>query len=700
VHKEIRAGIDLGTTNSVIACGTGSGRPQVIANAEGGRTTPSVVQVRPDGTLVVGDTAKREAPLEVQNTARFFKRDMGTDARYEYWGATYTPVDLSAAVLRKLKQDAELALSVEISEAVVTVPAYFRNAQRLATQEACSKAGLTLLQTINEPTAAALAFGSRSRTDSEVVLVYDLGGGTFDVTLVRVAPDAVEVIGTDGNHQLGGKDWDDRLMLHVNATFRDRHGVDPLDEGCNYETLLMQVEEAKKALSAMERSAVILSFGGISDGIEVSRSDFELLTRDLLAQTEILVRRVLEEARMDVRSVARTLLVGAATRMPMCRSLLRDLMGKEPDTSLNPDECVAIGAAIQARACVARGPKVSIAAAPASAKCPSGLLEVRDVMSHSLGMIAISQDGGRYINDILLPRNRPIPCVATREYGVTTRVGGRIAVYVTQGEEEDPASCTFVGKYVVLCSSRDNANKSFVDISYSYDRSGVVGVSAVLRSTGEVLVVEKEALPEDMTWVTRPPVAGQSLRQRHVCIAIDLSGSMRGKPLADAQKAVRSFLHNIDLARTSVSLISFADKTRIDARPGRSLERLETAVGAWGIGQVGIGNETDPFGEARNLLSSEDGDRLLVVLTDGVWDNQTKAIEKAKQCSSCSTEIIAIGFGAADSEFLRSIATSDESALYTDAQGLSGVFEEIAQVLLREPPSGGIGQLLARRKGA
>jgi molecular chaperone DnaK (HSP70) len=672
-------GIDLGTTNSVIATLDETGRPVIVRNAEDQLITPSVVQIREGGDTLVGEAARRELALEMENTARFFKRDMGTPASYVYRGREWTPLALSAEVLKKLKRDAEARLRVVVRRAVVTVPAYFQDGARVATREAGRLAGLEVIQVVNEPTAAAIAYGLKAR--DETVLVYDLGGGTFDISLVLVTPGAVEVVGTDGNHNLGGKDWDDRLAQYICQEFRRRHGVDPLDDAYAFQEILARTEEAKCRLSSALKTVVAVNCGGRMDRIEVSRDMLDALTRDLLAQTETLIEKVLEETRYDYSRVSGILLVGGSTRMPACRELVRRLSGREPNTTLNPDECVAAGAAIQA-AEHRRDASLGLARR----------MRIDDVMSHSMGMIAVSAAGDRYLNSILIPKNKRIPCREVRPYLAHTRPGGEnsISVYVTQGESEDPADCSFVGKYVIGQVPHGKSGRTVLDIAYEYDRSGVVSVSATARGNADPLPVRKETELGDMAWVLGAPREAAPATHKTIYAAVDLSGSMSGEPLNNARRAMLEFVARLDLAHTSVGLISFADKVRVDQTAVHDARALERAAAAWKIGPLGYGNAADPFADALRLLGDIPGERFLVVLTDGVWAHPPHAESEAKRCHKAGIAVIAIGFGSADEGFLRRIASADTAALFVAGKDLAATFGDIAQVLVESEPGVGI----------
>jgi molecular chaperone DnaK (HSP70) len=682
--REPYVGIDLGTTFSAIAWVDDSGRPVVLPNAEGGRTTPSVVQLHPDGSAVVGEEAWRELVLQSDQTARFFKRDMGRGAVYEYHGRSYRPADLSGFVLAKLRRDAEVALGRPVRKAVVTVPAYFDNGPRLDTQEAGRQAGLELLDIINEPTAAALAYGKRRE---ETVLVYDLGGGTFDVSLVAISPDSVQVIGTDGDHKLGGKDWDDRLVGYLAAEFQRRHGADPSLDLEAWQELVIQAEDAKRALSTRQRVSVPILCEGIRDRIEVTREVFEDLTRDLISRTELIMSRLIAETGWDYGRVDQFLLVGGSTRMPMCGELVRRMTGREANRTVNPDECVAQGAALSAASYAPESQRPS----------STGLLfrreQFRDVTSHSLGMIAVDAAGTQYVNTILIPKNQPIPSRQSRPYQTKTAPGraNTVSVFVTQGESDAPADCSYVGRYTIRDIPHVAGGDAVVDITYEYDRSGVVAVAAQERSTGRSLTVVKEPVPDDMSWVLRSPQERARVH-KHVFLAIDLSGSMSGSPLANAKSAVRRFVEESDLSSTSIGLISFSDDAILESPLTQNARELIATAERWDT--IG-GTSAHPFDVAREQLPA-DGPRYVVALTDGQWFHQEVTAAGARTCKERGIEVIAIGFGDADEAFLRRIATCEENALFTDAGGLASAFGDIAQVLV-ESAGGSVSGGLALR---
>jgi molecular chaperone DnaK (HSP70) len=345
--SDIVLGIDLGTTFSAMAYVNAYGRPEIIPNADGHRTTPSVVHFFDEDGVVVGEEAVKMCVLEPEHVVRFIKRSMGEeDFTLEFFGRVYTPQEVSALILRKLKEDAEEALGVEVRDAVITVPAYFNSAQRGATAEAGAIAGLHVLSIINEPTSAAIAYGLDKLGAERTLLVFDLGGGTFDVTVMRVEGNALVTLASDGNAELGGKDWDDRLVDHVAERFVQEHNTDPRDEPSAFQELYERCLSAKISLSTKDRTLVPVNFRGRRSAIEVTRDLFESLTSDLVQQCVDTTNLVLEKAALSFSNIDDVLLVGGATRMPMIRRALTTAAAKDPVADINPDECVALGAAL------------------------------------------------------------------------------------------------------------------------------------------------------------------------------------------------------------------------------------------------------------------------------------------------------------------------------------------------------------------
>ena len=346
-EEDIVLGIDLGTTFSAMAHVNTYGKPEIVTNAEGFATTPSVVHFYDDDACVVGEEAVKMVVIDPENVVRFIKRHMGEeDFTLEFFGRAYTPQEISALILRKLKEDAEELLGKPINDAVITVPAYFHSAQRGATAEAGAVAGLNVLSIINEPTAAAIAYGLDRIGGSRKLLVLDLGGGTFDVTVMRIEGTKLSTLASDGNAELGGKDWDDRLLNYVAEEFYDKFQLDPRDDAAPYQELYERCLHAKISLSTKDRAVIPVNYRGKRMAVKVTRELFEDLSADLVQQCEDTANIVLEKARLGWADLDDVLLVGGSTRMPMVRNMLERLSGKPPASGVNPDEVVATGAAL------------------------------------------------------------------------------------------------------------------------------------------------------------------------------------------------------------------------------------------------------------------------------------------------------------------------------------------------------------------
>jgi len=668
-------GIDLGTTYSAVAYINAHGKPEVIRDEEGNATTPSVVYLGGD-TPLVGYAAKEQQALGKEEVASFFKRNMDdTHFLLSYHGRTYTPVDLSSIVLAHLKKQAERHFGSPVTDAVITVPAYFTHVQRSATIEAGRKAGLNVLKIISEPTAAALAYGLRPGQQKQRVLVYDLGGGTFDVSLVEITANELRVIGTGGDHNLGGKDWDDRLIEYVDGLFRDEFGVELAGDDIN--ELRVQSERLKHNLSLRQSADIRVSAGGYTGTYTVSREKFEQLTLDLLERTQLLTEQVLSETNLTWQDIDGILPVGGSTRMPMIRAFIQRISGKPPMTGIHPDEAVALGAAIQAAMEIEE-----------SANKPifhlAGRKTTSDVIAHSLGMIAVNEDRSRYINSILIAKNLRIPSEQTRPYTMRLRRRGdtEMEVFLTQGESDDPQHCAYLGRYVFSDFPLLNDKQTVVDVTYAYDKNGVVHVSAVERSTGTPLKLRIEPVPSDVP--DRFAGSPKDLEVREhltVYLAFDLSGSMSGTPLREAQKAALEFVSQCDLTTTSIGLISFSDRVHVDQPATQNGKDITRAIQQLSIGRTGYGNSDHPFRDIYQRMQNTTGMRYAIVLADGVWACQGDAIKRARECHKAGIEVIAIGFGGADRAFLAQIASSSEQSFFTDMGRLAETFSTIAQEL-------------------
>ena len=671
-------GIDLGTTNSAIAYIDEHGQPVVIPNELGKKITPSVICFK-DGEQIIGEEAKEIQALGMFPVAAFFKRQMGDDLFiFHADGVDYSATELSTILLKKIKHDAEKNLGQKITDAVITVPAYFRDPERNATIEAGMAAGINVLQVINEPTAAAVAYGFNKAKSKQRVLIYDLGGGTYDVTLLDVEDKSIRVINSDGNHQLGGKDWDDRIIEHLASLFQEEYGVDPLEDAESLADILVQAEEAKKHLTAFEKTKISITHEGQKGRYELARTTFEQITSDLMELTMSLTMRVLEDMRLNPSDIDGVLLVGGSTRMPMVHRFIEEQFGKPPMTGVNVDEAVALGAALVADERV-NGHKLK------STFALKGRTKTIDVTNHSLGMIAINSEQTAYINSVILPKNTEIPCEEVRPFQHRTRRKGdnELEIYMTQGESESPVDVSYLGRYLVRDIPHQKNGLAVIEIGYQYNESGTVQVDAKDKNSQKKLTVCVEKLPSDVPDRFLGMPEQQEDEPEHVTayMAFDLSGSMDGNPLEEAKKAAAGFLRNSDLSHCSIGIIAFSDHVKTKLEATQNAKKIQRAIDELTACETGVTNEGHPFDEIFTLLSRIDGRRFGIVLADGVWSHQDKAVEQAKKCHAGDIDIIAVGFGGADKDFLQKIASSDEDSFFTSMEGLVETFSTIAQVL-------------------
>lgn len=474
-------GIDLGTTYSAVAIVNQHGQPEIIPNSEGERLTPSAIFFDGD-TIVVGQIAKDAAISSPDQVVTFIKRQMGSPHwHYVHQSQKLAPPDVSAMVLAKLKKDAEEKLARPVPYAVITVPAYFDDVRRRATINAGEIAGFKVLGLLNEPSAAAIAFGVERANNNETILVYDLGGGTFDVTVMRVEGKEFHILGTDGEHLLGGKDFDDVLIGFAVKAFSQEHGFDPTSDPYTAQEIRKDAEKAKRELTTRSKTVIMLRAQGKTSRVEIDRARFEDLIKAKVDITLSLVKTTLREAKVQPEEVDRILLIGGSTRVPLVRNALATFFNKEPDSSVNPDEAVAIGAALIAAQKAAELAPEEVA--PVIQEKVGGL-QITDVTSHSLGIEAFVPGTNKKINSILIPRNSPIPTQVSKEFVTTMPGQTAIKLVIYQGEFDDPALCNPVGDFVLGGLPPDRPVGRKVRVTVACTGNGVVEVSALDIETG------------------------------------------------------------------------------------------------------------------------------------------------------------------------------------------------------------------------
>ena len=463
-------GIDLGTTNSCVAVMEG-GEPTVIANAEGFRTTPSVVAFKKDGQRLVGDNAKRQAVTNAEGTVSSIKRHMGTDYKVTIDGKSYTPQAISAMILQKLKADAEAYLGEKVTEAVITVPAYFNDAQRQATKDAGKIAGLDVKRIINEPTAAALAYGLDNENEQKI-MVYDLGGGTFDVSVIEIGDGVIEVLATSGDNRLGGDDFDKKIMDYMVADFKGKTGIDLSNDKMAMERVKAEAEDAKKKLSSATQVEISIPFITANEqgpqhlNMTLTKAKFDELTRDLVERTAVPVQNALKDAGITAAELSKVLLVGGSTRIPAVQDKVKQLTGHEPSKKMNPDECVALGASIQ-------GGKLARDAG-------AGEILLLDVTPLSL---SIETMGG--IATRLIERNTTIPTKKSQIFSTAADNQTAVDINVVQGERQFARDNKSLGQFRLDGIPPARRGVPQIEVTFDIDANGIVNVSAKDLGTGK-----------------------------------------------------------------------------------------------------------------------------------------------------------------------------------------------------------------------
>lgn len=553
-------GIDLGTTNSAVAVMEG-GDAVIIPNLEGNRTTPSVVAFTKDGERLVGETAKRQAITNPDRTISSIKRHMGSDFNVKIDSKTYTPQDISAMILQKLKSDAESYLGEKITEAVITVPAYFTDAQRQATKDAGRIAGLDVKRIVNEPTAAALAYGEDKDTDAQTVMVYDLGGGTFDVSILELSDGVFEVHATRGNNKLGGDDFDNRVIDYIAEEFKKENGIDLKADKMSLQRLKEAAEKAKKELSSTMSTNINLPFitasqaGPLHLNMDLTRAKFDELTADLVKMTEGPVKDALSDAGLSASDIDKVLLVGGSTRIPAVQECIKKLTGKQPQKDINPDECVALGAAIQ-----------------------GGVLsgDVKDLLLLDVTPLSLGIETMGNITTRLIERNTTIPTKKSQVFTTAADNQTSVEIHVLQGERQMAKDNVTLGRFTLDGIAPARRGVPQIEVTFDIDANGIVNVNAKDLGTGK---------EQHITITSSTNLNEEEIEKKVKEAEMYAQEDAKKKDLIEAKNNADSIIYQSENTLKDVEgKISDADKTKIedaikglkDVKDGEDLEAIKS----------------------------------------------------------------------------------------------------------------------------
>lgn len=665
----MKVGIDLGTTYSTVAVyDKTTTKTTVIPNLFGKELTPSVICFLENGEILIGEDAKDMQAGGAGVIAASFKRGMGDNSfTVDAYGKVYTAEQLSGMLLKKLISDAESSSQQKIDSAVITVPAYFNDFQRTATIRAGESCGIKVLKIVNEPTAAAISYGY-NHTSNKTVMVFDLGGGTFDVTIVKIADGNIKVVGTDGNHLLGGKDWDAAIMKFVCEKFKDEFGMDPRDDEPTKNELIVACENYKKVLTKADNVSIQIKYDGNSGKYTLTREEFDLMTQSLLNATRDVVVGLMDGLKMGWSDLDEILLVGGSTRMRQVPEFLRKHTGKDNVLDhADTDLAVAKGAAI-------------VSELYCSTKKGLSEHKVVDVTAHSLGALSASVDGKRYINEIMITRNSNVPVSVKKSFKIADgNMTDKIEVYTLQGESKIPLDCHVLAK-VVITEFYNTGSGTLIDIEYTYDENGVVQINAY--QDGQRLKVESQPVPEDISWMGGAPGSRQSdvPLARNIVICVDLSRSMK-ESLEEVKDSIRDFVSSVTNENTKLGLVGFGDKIKVFRELTADSNMIITSLDEFKVNMLGRGTDASPISTAQAMLSSCPGARMILVLTDGIWGKRDNAVGEANSARNSGMALVAVGFAEADTSFLRQIATVEEGAMFTTLDRLGDTFSTIAMAI-------------------
>ncbi len=493
-------GIDLGTTFSVISSINEFGKPEIYSNEDGDKTTPSVILFEEPDSILVGKYALENAPAFSDKTARFIKREMGKSQEefsLEFFGKKYSAPALSAIILSHLKRYVEKETNMTVKDVVITVPAYFNNKERNATMEAAKMAGLNPLEIINEPTAAAFAFGIDKSKNNQKLFVFDLGGGTFDVSIVQVKDKEIQVLASDGDHRLGGVDWDNRIVEYASQEYQNKFNADPVDDMSVYQDLVNRANSVKHNLSRRKKDTIQVTYQGETINVVLTREKFEEITNDLLKRCEWLVNQVLENSKLSWSDIDQVLMIGGSTRMPMVLEMMKQLSGKEPNTSINPDEAVSVGAAY--RAALLNLKKENRHRIPEKVREKLENFKTVDVNSHTLGCELLDVIEGKVVVEQMIKKNEKVPCEVRKTFGTVRQGQQYVSLPVLQGESKDPDECRKISDLELGPLPSNLPPNTPVNVQFIFNNNNILevyaeceGVKAKIKITEELTHSEQE----------------------------------------------------------------------------------------------------------------------------------------------------------------------------------------------------------------
>lgn len=707
----IKVGIDLGTTYCAVATMDPSkNQPYIIRNTNDENIVPSFIQFV-DGKTIVGKEAQEAFEAKESGCVCAFKLNMGHhEEKYYLNDNEYSAYELSAILLKYLKDETEASTGQKIDEAVITCPAYFADPERRDIFEAAKLAGLNVKKIIDEPTAAALCFGTNHWKENNVVLVYDLGGGTFDITLIQLqGTNNLRTVATLGDHRLGGKDWDNELVNIISGKILSDTGIDPYEDLSLQSLIMRSAELIKKKLTDVTTAKVdiyIPDYGPYET--TVTRDEFNESTRYLIDRTGMLCDQLLQKEGLNWSNINDVLLVGGSTKMRQVREYLKEKTGKTPLSAVNPDEAVALGAAIQSSLQKAKyltlggtddtkrsgnnSLKFGQAVGKETRISNAAMIEHNDIIAHSMGIIAVNAEGTHYINKTIIPANEVIPCKRAKEFNFYTsknQEDNEIEIYVLQGDKAplDPDT-RIIHRYIVSGIIHDRANNpTTIRVQYSYDNNGLVHVQARQGSGTKDLPIREEPIPADMSKYGRPveKVVITKKPDLNILMAIDVSGSMGGNPIADAKRAMVNFVDQFSDydGDIRIGVIANANSAVFVSQLTSDFTSLKSEISLIDCNYkgVGYGSSGQPFDLIYDCMKDcYDSKNIAIVLADGQWGYADQSIQKAKKCHSANIDVIGIGFGDADKQFMNAISSGDiSSVMLGGSSELVSGFGKIAQ---------------------